>query len=120
MLAMQNKALTVNLPANMNLKHKRIFALIVKFILCTSIIHAQNSVDSLKEKTYTSFAAFSKNISLKPPLPNSLPGNFYAKQLPFFCSKELQIQKTVGIPVKFRLGSVEYCDKLEGKNNMHN
>ena len=120
MLAMQNKALTVNLPANMNLKHKRIFALIVKFILCTSIIHAQNSVDSSKEKTYTSFASFSKNIFLKPPLPKSLPGNFYAKQLPFFCSKELQVQKTVGIPVKFRLGSVEYCDKLEGKNNMHN
>lgn len=117
MLAMQNKALTVNLPANMNLKRKRIFALIVKLVFCTSIIHAQNSADSSKEKIYTSFIAYSKNIFLKPPLPNSLPGNFYAKQLPFFCSKELQIQKSVGIPVKFRLGSVEYCDKLEGKHN---
>ena len=104
----------------MNLKHKRIFALIVKFILCTSIIHAQNSVDSSKQNTYTPVAALSKNIFLTPPLPNFLSGNFYAKQLPFFCSKELQIQKTVGIPVKIRLGSVEYCDKLEGKNNMHN
>jgi hypothetical protein len=117
MLAMQNKVLTVNLPANMNLKRKRIFALIVKLVLCTSVIHAQNSVDSSKEKTYASFTAFSKNIFLKPPLLNSLPGNFYAKQLPFFCSKELQVQKTVGIPIKFRLGSVEYCDKLEGKHN---
>jgi len=49
-------------------------------------------------------------------VPMQLPGNFYAKQLPFFCSKELKVQKTIGFPVKFRLGSVAYCDKLEGKN----
>jgi hypothetical protein len=36
--------------------------------------------------------------------------------LPFFCSKELKVQKAVGIPIKFRLSTVEYCDRLEGKN----
>jgi len=27
----------------------------------------------------------------------------------------LIVEKKVGIPVKFRLSTVEYCDKLEGK-----
>lgn len=105
----------------MNLKHKRIFGLIVKFVLCVPVIHAQNSVDSSKQKLPPLLQANNKIIFFKQPvIQNSLPGNFYSKQLPFFCNKELQVQKTIGFPVKFRLGSVEYCDKLEGKNNMHN
>ena len=120
MLAMQNKALTVNLPANMNLKHKRIFALIVKFVLCSFIINAQNSVDSAKRNITHPLSGYDNVLFFKNQSPITLPGNFYAKQLPFFCSKELQVQKAVGIPVKFRLGSVEYCDKMEGKNNSHN
>ncbi len=105
----------------MNLKHKRIFALIVKFVLCVSVIQAQNSVDSSKQKTLPLLRLNNNIVVFKPPvIKNSLPGNFYSTQLPFFCNKELQVQKTIGFPVKFRLGSVEYCDKLEGKNNMHN
>lgn len=105
----------------MNLKHKRIFGLIVKFVLCVSVIHAQNSVDSSKQKPLPLLQANNKIIFSKQfVIQNSLPGNFYASQLPFFCTKELHIQKTIGFPVKFRLGSVDYCDKLEGKNNMHN
>jgi hypothetical protein len=115
MLAMQNKALTVNLPANMNWKHKRIFALIVKFVLCAPVIYAQKASDSSKQKPVHFLPAYNSTFFLKQQ--KFLPGNFYVKQLPFFCTKELQIQKAVGIPVKFRLGSVDYCDKLEGKHN---
>lgn len=46
-----------------------------------------------------------------------LPANYYAANLGFFCKKEIQIQKAIKLPVKFRLGTVEYTDKLEGKNN---
>ncbi|MEO8116823.1 MAG: hypothetical protein ABI653_04185 [Bacteroidota bacterium] len=48
-----------------------------------------------------------------------VPGNFYAENMGFFCKKELAIQKLTTIPIKFRLGSVQYCDALEGKNQMH-
>ncbi len=48
-----------------------------------------------------------------------VPGNFYAENMGFFCKKELAIQKLTTIPIKFRLGSVQYCDALEGKNQIH-
>jgi hypothetical protein len=41
--------------------------------------------------------------------------NYYTQNLGFFCKKELQLEKAIKIPLKFRLGSVEQCDRLEGK-----
>jgi len=41
--------------------------------------------------------------------------SFYATRLPFFCRQELRIEHATGIPVKFRLGSVQYVDYLERK-----
>jgi hypothetical protein len=38
-----------------------------------------------------------------------------AKDLPFFCRIEHDLGKKTRIPFKFRLGSVEYVDWLEGK-----
>ena len=110
--------IAVNLPANMNLKKKTFLALTVKLVLSVSYLHAQAVTDSARQKPVSFYPVRNINFSLitPPVLPASLPGNFYAKQLPFFCSKELKMQKAVGFPIKFRVGSVEYCDKLEGKN----
>lgn len=53
-----------------------------------------------------------KNISLR-----TLAADFYSSNLPFFCKKELQIQKIIKVPFKFRIGSVEEVDRLEGKHS---
>ncbi|MBR9922866.1 MAG: hypothetical protein GYB31_18720 [Bacteroidetes bacterium] len=37
------------------------------------------------------------------------------KPHPFFCRLEWELEKEINIPVKFRLGDVQYVDKLEGK-----
>ncbi len=42
---------------------------------------------------------------------------FYANNLAFFCRQELKFEKATKIPFKFRLGSVQQVDYLEGKNN---
>lgn len=34
----------------------------------------------------------------------------------FFCRQELKMDKRTAMPVRFRLGSMEQCNRLEGKN----
>ncbi len=46
---------------------------------------------------------------------NVIAANYYTQNLGFFCKKELQLQKAIKVPFMFRLGSVEMCDRLEGK-----
>lgn len=46
-----------------------------------------------------------------------VPARFYVENLGFFCKKEMKLETLTGIPFKFRLGSVQYCDRMEGKLN---
>lgn len=41
--------------------------------------------------------------------------NYYTNSLGFFCKKEIEMEKALKFPLKFRLGSVAYTDKMEGK-----
>lgn len=102
----------------MALKNKTIIAVCVKLLFWCSSVQAQTASDSSGAKpapVYISPATFT-GIKQQLSTPAQLPGNHYAKQLPFFCNTELKLQKKLGFPVKFRVGSVAYCDRLEGKN----
>lgn len=44
-----------------------------------------------------------------------LPAAWCYRDLAFFCKLEVKMEKAARFPVKFRLGDVEYVDRLEGK-----
>ncbi|RYE59142.1 MAG: hypothetical protein EOP48_01855 [Sphingobacteriales bacterium] len=56
------------------------------------------------------------STGIKPEATVSgLQKDLYIKGFGFFCKKEMQIEKSVRLPLRFRLGSLEQCNILEQK-----
>jgi hypothetical protein len=53
-------------------------------------------------------------------LLNLIPASYYSTHLGFICKKELQLDKVIAVPLRFRLGSLAYVNYLEQKPNAYN
>jgi hypothetical protein len=97
---------------------QRFFLILVVLITCNLYIVAQ------VEKKLMVFPAMPVNKSKQAVIipfqfaPNPLQTirpDFYNTQLGFFCRQEWKIEKSARIPFRFRLGSIDYVNKMEGK-----
>jgi hypothetical protein len=109
---------------DVNLQIHVIFMVLKHFFLGFCMIFADNGLFcQLKDSFSINYATKGVKI-LSPKFPffpksdkkTLIPQNFYLNQPGFFCRQEIKFYKSTGMPLKFRLGSVSDCDRLEGKH----
>ncbi|MEO7768960.1 MAG: hypothetical protein ABIS01_16130 [Ferruginibacter sp.] len=64
----------------------------------------------------SSLILFSKPTNPVSSVKPVIAPDFYVTQLGFFCKQEIKFEKATKIPFRFRLGSIEDCDRMEGKH----
>lgn len=86
--------------------------LVICIVLFSMAAHGQyRNADTLRAPVTKITGDSIIRYSIRP-----LPANYYTNHLPFFCDKELKLEKAVKFPVKIRLGSLDYVNQLEGKH----
>lgn len=69
-------------------------------------------------KPFINWTLNSQKQGIAPVYPHFVVSpNFSVKNLSFFCRQEFRFEQATKIPLKFRLGSVQYVDWLEQKPN---
>lgn len=96
---------------------KKIFLSLFVFLLISAASFCQTAFPAVTGKTVfrkmTPVASYDKNQNISTAMLVS--PSFYTEHLAFFCRQEMKLEKLTKIPFKFRLGSVEMVDYLEGK-----
>ena len=99
--------------------------LIFSMIFVVSCAFCQNLPQNKLTKTLSQQApqagnakifALATTVSPQKILP-PITVNYYSAHLGFFCKQEIKMEKITKLPFKFRLGSVQQCDWMEGKTN---
>lgn len=105
----------------LNLSTMKFFAIIIVLLFFSQITFGQIGVttshpmfSNKKEIKIASLIQVKRSneeiVSIK-----AMPSAFCYKELGFFCKIELKLDKFIVTPIRFRLGSLDYTNSLEGK-----
>ena len=101
---------------------KHISSFIIMFFLTTNFVFGQSDIFPRKEYQIEVLKVIDINFNEQAIFPNSTSivrtstKNVYRyDDLAVFCKIEVKMEKASGFPVKFRLGEVNYVEKMEGK-----
>ncbi len=98
-------------------KNTKFFIFCMIFVVgSTSAQQIQLQVPLVKDIRFSSFPR-SVPVNLQDVEKIFLDPRFYVNNLGFFCRQELKFQARTSLPLVFRLGSVQYCDRMEGKKS---
>jgi hypothetical protein len=70
---------------------------------------------SLVPNTKKIFVLHTDSLPLRPGATFTLKKDDYVTNLAFFCRQEWKLEKALRVPLRFRVGSLEHCNLLEGK-----
>jgi len=86
------------------------------FIALALIFFTKKSYSqSLVPYTKKVFVLHTDSLPLRPNATFVLKKDDYIKNLAFFCRQEWKLEKALRVPLRFRVGSLEQCNLLEGK-----
>ena len=77
-------------------------------LLLTPLLMSINKIKSLSDTSQLKYNYYRLSADLK------VAPNLYTTQTGFFCNTERALEKKTKLAVKFRLGSVEQTQRLEG------
>ena len=123
----------VNLRTNDIMKSQRVYQfLVVLLLILPGKNFSQQQMPLIAQKIPHgphSFSIFNSYTTHNFPSFKKIPGynsnndsicvfnsNYYANHLGFFCRGELLFEKITYIPLRIRLGSLDYVNRMEGKN----
>jgi hypothetical protein len=110
-----HKNQAVNLRTIILAVHIRFHILFIVFGLSffSKKIYGQSAADN----RHSTICASSDSIKSALRVSFTLQNDSYVKNLAFFCRQEWKIEKALKVPIRFRVGSLEQCNRLEGKKN---
>jgi len=81
----------------------------------TSNPYSERGVARGWKKPVAMTGAISFEYRTYPLRPSIIAQDQFVCNFGFFCRKELQFEKQTKLPLRLRLGSLQYCNYLEGK-----